>query len=243
MANSQSLNTDNTHIVREVIQDLLINDAFIAIVTKSVDKQLRAMQEIIDRQDARIFDLENEKDQLKKDFKKLSDDVQAHGDKLRNINLKLNAEEQYSRRNCLRLFGHPEKHKENTDKIIMDIAKEHLEIDLSVDQIERSHRIGPKIEHPKDDDKPRGIIIKFKSYRTRNEIITNRRKLKGTKYAIVEDLTVQNQILLKQTRSNPKVKTAWSQDGRIIALLTELRKGTNKNKTKLIQNLDDLKLL
>ena len=125
-----------------------------------------------------------------------------------------------------------------------------LKVDLSVDDIERSHRVGTPGELPSESDADtpddqsapikayRGIIVKFKSYRKRQEIIRNRRKLKGHKRAIVEDLTVRNQKLLANARSHPQVEAAWSSDGRIIALL----KGKD-HKKKPIRNEDDLKLL
>ena len=200
------------------------------------------MQEVIVKQEALIMDLQCEKDRMTKDLVKLHENVKVQNDHLHSIDLKQNAEEQYSRRNCLRLFGYPEKSNETTDSIMLKVAKDNLKIDLSIEHIERSHRVGPRKENPQKDDKPRGIIIKLKSYRKRDEIIKSRRRLKGTKYVIVEDLTSKNQTLLNETRANAKVKTAWSQDGRIIALLKE-QNGVSTKSTKLIRSVDDLKLL
>ena len=83
-----------------------------------------------------------------------------------------------------------------------------------------------------------GAVYKFKSYRKRMEVVKNRRKLKGTKYVIVEDLTAKNQKLLNEARVHSKVETAWSKDGHIIVLL----KGSAKS-TKLIRSCDELKML
>ena len=220
---------------------MLKSSAFINLVESSVDRKIRSMQETIDKQEALIMDLQCKNERMSKDLEKVTEKITAHNDHLHNIDLKMNTEEQYSRRNCLRLFGYPEKPNENTDSIFIDVAKQNLKIDLTTDQIERSHRVGLKKEKPGKDDKPRGIIIKLKSYRKRDEIIKSRRNLKGTKLVIVEDLTSKNQTLLNQTRSHAKVKTAWSQDGRIIALLNEEKDG--KNISKLIRSLDELALL
>ena len=54
--------------------------------------------------------------------------------------------EQYSRRNCDRVFGIQETAKENTDSIILNIAKEKLGVDLGIQDIDRSHRVGPAAE-------------------------------------------------------------------------------------------------
>ena len=222
------------------MKDLLKSDAFIVLVKDSVDKKIAEMQEVIDEQKALIHDLQVDDDKKKGDLKKLNETIKKQDDRLNNIDLKLNAEEQYSRRNCLRLFGYPEKHSENTDKIVMELANNALKVDLSLEDIEKSHRVGPKKEPGEKGGKPRGIIVKFKSYRKRMEVVKNRRKLKGTKYVIVEDLTAKNQKLLNEAREHSKVETAWSKDGHIIVLL----KGSAKS-TKLIRshNSYELKML
>ena len=56
---------------------------------------------------------------------------------------KSNDSEQYSRRNCLRLFGVEEKVGESTDDIVLSIAKEKLEVNLNRGDIDRCHRTGP----------------------------------------------------------------------------------------------------
>ena len=68
----------------------------------------------------------------------------------------------------------------------------------------------------------------------------NRKKLKGTGIVIVEDLTLKNQKLLSKTRDAAKVKSAWSSDGRIIALVGA---SGGKNITNLITCEEDLKKL
>ncbi|KAH3882733.1 hypothetical protein DPMN_006678 [Dreissena polymorpha] len=50
--------------------------------------------------------------------------------------------EQYSRHNCLRITGILEARDEDTDNIIVTMAKD-LGAKLSVDEIDRSHRVGP----------------------------------------------------------------------------------------------------
>ena len=97
--------------------------------------------------------------------------------------MNINAQEQYSRRNCLRFFGCPERKGESTDSIVMKMVNDILKVNLTVDDIERSHRVGmpgeplPEpapgaIEDPTAPTKIyRGIIVKFKSYRKRQEII------------------------------------------------------------------------
>lgn len=126
--------------------------------------------------------------------------------------------EQCTRRKSLRFFGIKESQGENTDDVIIKLSSEILKVDLTKDDLDRTHRVGPSREPVRKDDKPRAIIVKFSSYRKRREIIANRRKFAGKRMSILEDLTARNAILLNQARLDEKVKSAWSIDGRIFAI-------------------------
>ena len=138
---------------------------------------------------------------------------------------------QYSRRNCLRFHGVSESEGEDTDALICKIAKESLNVPLTKEDIERSHRLPSKMEsehtgnarttrnNAQRDRRPRVIIVKFVSYRVRKSVLSRRRALKGTKMGIEEDLTKSNAQLLQKTKEYSKVLAAWPSDGRIIALI------------------------
>ena len=85
---------------------------------------------------------------------------------------------------------------------------------------------------------PKPIIVKFKSYRIRSEILQNRRKLRGKRKSIQEDLTALNAELLSIARKTKKVEAAWSSNGRIQVLIRTSEEETTK---KLITCKDDLK--
>lgn len=53
--------------------------------------------------------------------------------------------------------GVEEQEQENTDDIVLNIIKEHLDLDLTVKDLGRSHRIGKKNYKSKQ----RTIIVKF----------------------------------------------------------------------------------
>ncbi|KAK6191034.1 hypothetical protein SNE40_002784 [Patella caerulea] len=75
---------------------------------------------------------------------------------------KLDESEQYSRREAVRINGITEINSESTDQIVAGIGA-YMGIDMSVNDINRSHRVG----NPKDYDnvtKPRPIIARFKGY-------------------------------------------------------------------------------
>ena len=141
----------------------------------------------------------------------------------------VNELEQYSRRNCLRVFGVEETKEENPEEIIMNLAKGQLGITtITPDDIERTHRVGRPTE-----GRPRAIIVQFMGYKMRNKFIQNRRKLKGTKIVVKEDLTYRNQQLLKTTQEHRGTDNAWSKDGKIFAHFV-------KDGEKIIRRIKDL---
>ena len=126
--------------------------------------------------------------------------------------------EQYSRRNCLLVHGIPESSQEDTNAVIRELAKDKLEQDISPLDIDRSHRLGQRgKKDAKGRQLHRPIIIKFSRYSTRSQFYDARKRLKGSKMFIHENLTAKRQKWLHDTRRKypaPNNKV-WSQDGRI----------------------------
>ncbi|XP_031340990.1 uncharacterized protein LOC116169102 [Photinus pyralis] len=107
--------------------------------------------------------------------KKLEDfKIQTEGrlNNLKKENVKLATEldelKQYSRRNNIRVFGIPETSGENVEDKFLSVTKDRMSIVLMPNEIERCHRIGKKINN-----KPRPVIIKFMSYKTKALLYLN----------------------------------------------------------------------
>jgi outer membrane murein-binding lipoprotein Lpp len=128
--------------------------------------------------------------------------------------------EQYSRRNSVRIFGIAEKtdnldEGEDTIDKVIQLIDGHLGLaNIRREHIDVAHRVGPIVEN-----NPRPIIVKFISRQHRTEVLGNRKKLKGKKMIIVEDLTQNNQLLWKDTSKHTDVESAWTLDGTVHALL------------------------
>lgn len=141
------------------------------------------------------------------------------------LNNKIDDLEQYQRRQCLRIFGVKEEQAEDTDKIATDVAG-RIGVELSITDIDRSHRIGKK------SDKPRPIIVKFISYRKRREVFTNKKNLRGTGVTVREDLTRARHLLLKECITKYGLTNVWTQDGDIIIKL-----GDRKHRVKCQEDM------
>lgn len=221
-------------VITQVFDSPEFEDKLQSCLDRVVSKK---MDEILDRLEThagKIHDVEVAVEKQSKEMQQIKTKISMLEDRCDRSLKEINELEQYSRRNCLRVFGIEEKEAENTNDIIGKVASKYLGIELNPTDIDRSHRVGKN-----DQRSPRAIIVKFSNYEARNRFIKNRRKLKGTKIVIREDLTKVNQDLLKATKNNPLVTSAWSQEGRIIALVS--KNGTQF--TKRIWGFNDLQQL
>lgn len=143
--------------------------------------------------------------------------------------------EQYSRRLCVRVSNFTETHGENTDQLILNVAKDG-EANISLEGIDRSHRVGPN-----NDGKPRDIIVKFRSYPARSAFLKCKKKLreKKTNIYINEDLTKSRNNLAYECRKLKKdssccISDTWVCDGKIFI------KTTRDTTSTRIYSLSDL---
>ena len=125
------------------------------------------------------------------------------------------AHEQYSRRNCLLIHGVAESHGESTDSLVIDTMKKHLAVNLSPNDLDRSHRLGPR----RSDGRARPIIIKFSCYNVRASVYAAKRKLKGSNLLITESLTRQRVRALSDAKLKYGKENVWTMDGEILTKL------------------------
>ena len=64
------------------------------------------------------------------------------------------------------MHGIEETNDENTDDLVLKSIYEKLGVDITENEIDRSHRIGRK----KDGQRPRPIIVKLTRYNTRKKV-------------------------------------------------------------------------
>ena len=157
------------------------------------------------------------------------------------IDMRLEEQEQYSRRTSLRFHNVrvPTDQKGNiiqsvdTDGIILKICNKDLTVPLDIHDIGRSHPIGEA------KDGKISIIVRFLTYRQRHMVFSNKRKLKGNKdkMFIAENLTKYRYDLLRQLNGMKKINKVhsfWTHDGCILV------KERENSKVKVIKNQADV---
>ena len=108
-------------------------------------------------------------DQLTKRVSALTENLRERDERIKQLEKKVETlefdsdkVEQYSRRSNLRFSGIPEADNdvEDTTEKILQIINDDMEVPVSSDQVERSHRLGPKVDK-NGKARQRNIIIRF----------------------------------------------------------------------------------
>lgn len=105
--------------------------------------------------------------------------------KVEELERRSNYQEDYNRRNNLRITGIREQPGgetwEETAKIVSELLEEKMQLPSM--KIERAHRTGPIAA-----SRPRTVVARFERFGDREAVIRNARKLKGSGIYINEDL-------------------------------------------------------
>ena len=176
--------------------------------TKQYDEIQESLQAISDRFD----DYEADRKKKNETINRLENEVSVLNVKVSELTSAVEKQEQYSCRNCLLLHGINENKDEDTDKISLNTLNEHLQLELTDLNIERSHRIGK----PKPNGKPRPIIIKFVRYNLRRKVHEQKKMFKGKKIPITESLTALGMSKLAEAREKYSFLNVWTSDERVL---------------------------
>lgn len=197
---------------------------------KKFDKQ----DEIIKGYEERLHKIHLENNQLKK--------------KVIDLESRIDELEQYSRANCLEINGIPESNKESVVEVVKAVSNS-LGIQIQNSDIDACHRVGVK-RSDVSDLKPRGIIVKFTSRVTKEDILQKRkvkRNFNTNDIGIVnkpaeviyinESLSyVRRQVFnaARKLKKDGLVAFVWVRNGRILVRAEE------GSKVEVMNSLDDV---
>ena len=208
--------------------------------------EMAKMNDISDKLSKELDNFRDINTQLQKEVSELRDIVKSKDSKItalearvENLESKIDQQEQYSRRNSLRVSGIPEETDEVIIPKVINLLNTELKLQIPIEpqEIDRLHRVGK----PKQSS-PRAVLIKFARYTNRAKVYKNRFQLKRATDKIpsneaIRDLTSENdnqqkQVLyinedLTQFRSkllyqarvlkkDKRIKECWSSDGALL---------------------------
>ena len=89
-------------------------------------------------------EMEADRKEKEQQISELKNDVKYLNEKVETMDGSLDRHEQYSRRNCLLIYGVKKNKKEDTDEVIIEFFEKEMEEKLSANDIDRSHRLVKK---------------------------------------------------------------------------------------------------
>ncbi|CAC5412848.1 unnamed protein product [Mytilus coruscus] len=235
---AKSIENETVFKLSEVVCATLNNQAFIntiipMIAEKIMDQVKPKIIEIVDdRIQPYIDTITQNKDALilqEAELKKQSDEIKSLKCKLVKVESRIEEQEQYSRRTSLRFHNVPVPIDVNgailtpidTDDLVLRICNKKLQVKLNIFDIGRSHPIGEM------KDGKISIIVRFLSYRQRNMVFSNKKKLKNNtdKIFIAENLTKHRYDLINRLntlRTKEKIHSFWTHGGTILVKKTDV---------------------
>ncbi|XP_065679760.1 uncharacterized protein LOC136094097 [Hydra vulgaris] len=178
-----------------------IISANLKILTNRLDK----IEKEVDVNKSKVLSIENDLRDFKESLnfqettimEKINKITKRYEKEINNLNKKTLDLENRSRRNNLRLDGIFEKPNENwneCENAVKEMFKKQLKISNEI-IIERAHRIG----QPKEDKKPRTIVLKLLNFQDKTKILDATKNLRGTGIYVNEDFakeTIESRRML-----------------------------------------------
>ena len=212
-------------------------------ITDLFNNKLAELGERVDSTEARLTLLEERLSQVDQSvsvppqpqvINDMSLELQAVKAETRESLLTSNDNEQYSRRNNLRFCGvKPEGNEDcrvTAARFINDVLKVPA---VGRSDIEFAHMVAG---FPQATQRRPTMLVGFCHRDARDLVIKNRRILKGTHFAVTEDLTTLNTKTMNRLRNHDQVRTTWSWNGKIFAILSNGKKVT----VRPFQSVDEL---
>lgn len=185
-----------------------------------------------------IISLTNLVSCLRKELSAKDEKINQLQSRIESLEEAADTQEQYSRRNSLRISGVPDAGFEDTGETVLTIANHIMKLDppLEIQEVDRVHRVGPATSNT------RQILVKFATYRSRQRMYKAKKNLRlptnttegasrwssspwasrtpsQPKIFINEDLTKKRSHLLWEARKlkkEGKISDCWSHDGSVL---------------------------
>ena len=171
-------------------ESILRNQTQIMNRLSSLESQMEKFKEEID-------DLRTQTTNLKSTINSLSESVGNNYDHGKDLQFLVDRQEQYSRKNSIRITGVTEETGESIENKTISILKNEIDVDISSEEIEIVHRVG-RVHN----GNPRSILVKFLSHKTKESVM--RRK----KNDYIQDFSVRCTLArLRLSAHNLQVET------------------------------------
>nr|CAI5825337.1 unnamed protein product [Callosobruchus analis] len=185
-------------MARELVKELVNDKDFVdALVDRLADKVSNKFKESFDQLNAKIAAIEKKCDKLQTEYDE--------------IHQKLDYFDQFTKQNKLRIYGVPECPNDKLMQNVQGVLKNNLNLADPID-ITYCHRIG---NHSQNNGN-RAVLVSFGNIAHRNLVYNCKRRLKGTKMVIVEELTKDRHELYLFAKEKLGSTMVWTAGGQIL---------------------------
>ena len=222
---TQELKTigQNVNELRDKSQDMMTKADMKAFITATVEdimseinKNIELTIDIKVKERTKKFReeldmLREENDHLKikiSDIQKYRDTVQ----KTANMALeKANQNEQYSRKNNLKIMDIQEEAGEDESTLLTKVSDllTYQDVTLAPQEVIAIHRIPGKPGSPKP------VLMKVTNTSTKTKIMKKRRAMKSAGHRLVDDVTKLNSVLIHRLSEHSSIEQAWYYNGAV----------------------------
>lgn len=134
---------------------------------------------------------------------------------------KANANEQYSRKNNVKIMDLPESSEEteiSLTRLVCELFRDKANIILEPQSIEAIHRIPGKPNSPKP------LLVKFRNNGVKTNVMKARRSMREIGHRLVDDVTRMNAGLINRLTLHNKIDSAWFFNGSVFGKTVEGRR-------------------
>ena len=166
-----------------------------------------------------------------KSIREMSSNLRETHRVARDAQERSNHNEQFSRKNNLKIHGIKESQREDTPKIACEVLKTLANIDIKEADIVATHRIPGKA------DRPRPIILKVRNPEIKLSIMRKRKIVKnsGKGVRLTDDVTKLNTELIQRLLDHREIGQAWYFNGNVFA---NPKDSTKRIKFNIHDNID-----
>ena len=215
-----------------------------AFKDEQVAKQLQlALKPLIDPLSQSIQQLMDLNANLRQEIAERDQTISRLNSELEEQRIRFDDLEQHGRKGSIRVFGLPEETGGTVDEKILQLCNDHMKVrpKLQLEDIEVAHRLGKpppqpqplegeaSAEAPTEPAKPRPIIVKLSSRRTKARLMKTCKNLKdapvqhsngsNAKVFVTDDLTKRRANLAyqaRQLRNAQRISDTWTYDSNIL---------------------------
>ena len=192
-----------------------------------LETRIKDLEDDINLKTEKLMQLESTVDKLSvlpnQENVVLSPDLDAVKKVARDALVLANDNEQYSRRNNIRIRGLQIPEKSDVKEFVTSWISSSLHLeDVTSTDITVAHRLRSRKRNDQQ-AKPgsESVIVRFQNREVRDRIIQTRKILKNTQCSISDDLTGMNVQLINRLKNDDHIIDAWSWHGKIFAKRTD----------------------